>query len=802
MKRNILLLVAFVLAQFAAIFAGITDHSHYSQTFNRNRSFRVFTGPNFDTTGNTRYPVIYYAHGCQGSYLGDSYGSYSEGGYVAPYCTSGCTPVYSKPFNADFQAFANDNDVIVVAVDGTIPGTSGCNVWIPYFLSSTWTGNEYRFGKYIRELFSTVDSLYPTIADPQYRAITGLSMGGAASLWMAAQNPHLVRSMSTFCHSPSYVPIGGPGYITTVDVSQLWRNFRGVSTRVTANAGDYLYGMSWNLSQNFGGATLDHEYHRTPFYRHWAFHIDSQFLFHMSKFDNNRQSPACFSSVNLYPDFDVWGWNITSGKNDSGWIYLKDVTPSGFALLTRKWLPFGNAMDTFPVTVTSAPVYVPNAHYTLTSYDYRSASFSSTPVVASSTGQLEITTNGGMGREFGLSGNGLPAQLSFLTDTIMENIYIESGKDTAISGKVVNLSQTTISNASIVVRSRSPYITVKRGASYIGSIPGSTAKTLNDFVTLQGNVQPDAEESNAVGIPILDKRVGFISVKFTGTGVDVAKEHLIQVNIMDSVTNVDSADVKVFDGRSENLSIFRANRYGAKNYLQTITVNEGRGNGDGNPGDDEVFSIWLRLHDGINPLDSATWHPVVPVSGMNEPGIAFMSGKLHEFDICRHLISAQMSFTKIPTANTPVDIVFRAVSMHAYPGSANRVAEGKSYQLERFYRVRFPLGTPISVEKTVSGNNTASPSITLKPNPFNPTVNISFSLPDYKTGESILVRISKPDGRVVGSFTNDAIQRNGSSFNLVWNGRTALNNKIAAGVYTVTVVSNRKTLTAKAVYLP
>jgi hypothetical protein len=801
MRKCLSLFVSFLFIQIISVYAGYTDFSHYSQTFNSNRNFRVFTGTDFDTSGNTRYPVIYYCPGCQGSYTGDSYSSYSEGGYVAPYCTSGCTPAYSKPFNADFQAFANDNEVIVVAVDGTIPGVGGCYVWIPYYFSASWGGNEYRFGKYIRELFTVVDSIYPTIPEPQYRAITGLSMGGAASIWMAAQNPHLVRSMSTFCHSPSYVSIGGPGYITIVDVSQLWRNFRGVSTRVTANSGDYLYGMSWNLSQNFDGATLDHEYHRTPFYRHWAFHIDSQFLFHMKTFENDRQSPVCFSAVNLYPDFDAWGWNIASNKADSGWIYLKDATKSGFALLTRKWLPFGTSMDSFSVTVTTAPNYFPNTFYSLTSYDYRTGSFITSPVITSNEGRISVGSNIGMGKEFGISGNGLPVQLAFLTDTVMENIYIESGKDTAISGKVVNLSQTSISNANIVVRSESPFITVKKGRINLGSIGGSTAKTLNSFVVLRATIQPEQEESDAVGIPILDKRVGFISIKFTGTGVDAAKEHLIQVNIMDSVTNVDSTDVKVFDGKSESISIFRANRYGAKNYFQSITVNEGVGNSNGIPEQGEIFSIWLKLHDGINPTDTDSWHPVVPVSGMNMPGISFLSGSLHEFDICRYLISAQMSFTRVPSAESPVDVVFKTVSMHAYPGSANRVAEGKSYQLERFYRVRFPLGTPIAIER---GNNQAAKVdswLRLMPNPFNPVVNVSFALPAFDAGESVVVMIANPTGKIVRTFRSGEISRNDKVFHITWDGINSDGSKVASGVYTVRVITNKKILTAKSVYI-
>ncbi|MBL8026973.1 MAG: hypothetical protein JNL74_11215, partial [Fibrobacteres bacterium] len=431
--RSVTLLNRFVVLVFlfsVAAEAGYKDRGHFSQTFQRTRYFRVFTGTGFDSTGVKRYPVIYYCHGCMGTFQGDQYTSYSSsGGYNPPYCSTACVAPYTKPFNADFQEFANKHEVIVVTVDGNIPGASGCMVWVPYYVSSGWTGNEYRFGLYLRELFHVVDSIYPTKSEPQYRAISGLSMGGAASLWIAAQNQHLFRSMSTFCHSPSYVQIGGPNFTTIVDVTQLWRNFRGLSTRVTSNEGDYIYGMSWQLSHNLDGASVSHEYHRTTFDRHWAYHVDSQFVFHMNTFGETRNAPLCFSAANIYPSYDAWGWDITSAKADSGWIYLKDATRTGFGLVTRKWLPFGAAMPPFAISVKTAPLYNPNAAYTLTSYDYRSAAFAHSSVTSDATGRITVSTPGGMGAEYGIGGNGLAPAMALLTDTVMENIYIVSGRD-------------------------------------------------------------------------------------------------------------------------------------------------------------------------------------------------------------------------------------------------------------------------------------------------------------------------------------------------------------------------------------
>ncbi len=132
--------------------------------------------------------------------------------------------------------------------------------------------------------------------------------------------------------------------------------------------------------------------------------VDSQFIFHTKTFGTVKDNPACFSYINLYPNFDVWDYSVISQKNAAGWIYLKDVNRSGFGVLTREWLPYGYPCPEFGITVKTARRYALGRPYRLVSYSYRTNIFSAADIMSDAEGRITITGNGGMGEEFGISG--------------------------------------------------------------------------------------------------------------------------------------------------------------------------------------------------------------------------------------------------------------------------------------------------------------------------------------------------------------------------------------------------------------
>jgi S-formylglutathione hydrolase FrmB len=297
------------LSLLGVLSQSFTDVVHYSKQFGRERSFRVFTPLGYDPRDTlTKYPVIYFFHGCRGTYYKSGLDSYADAETVPPslpgreHC-----PDYNVPYNADFERYSDVNNVIIVAVDGKIPGydEEGCGVYYPFHHEPEWKENDYNFSLYIREVFGVVDSLYNTIPGPQGKAISGLSYGGHSSMWVSAANPHLIRSCSQFGHSPHNYRAGPPPVTTALNVQELWRNFRDLPFRGSTNTLDYLRDFSENTAAIYDGAGFESEFHLADFCRHYAADIPQQFEFHMKHFQTPKTIPECFSHINFYPDFDA-----------------------------------------------------------------------------------------------------------------------------------------------------------------------------------------------------------------------------------------------------------------------------------------------------------------------------------------------------------------------------------------------------------------------------------------------------------------------------------------------------------------
>ncbi|MBL8028161.1 MAG: hypothetical protein JNL74_17190 [Fibrobacteres bacterium] len=771
--------VLLLLALISVPDAAYRDITFKSSVLGLDRKFRVWTGAGFDSSGTTRYPVIYYCHGCGGSYAGDSYSSYAaDGGYEPPICSTGCVYPLTKPFNADFQAFTNDNNAIVVMIDGGIAGTGGClNNWF-FIQNSPGLSKTYmNLGKYFAEIVSAVDSLYPTKASPQFRAVTGLSMGGQAAIDIAAQVPHLIRSVSTFCHSPTRNCIGDSVSVAVTDVQELWRNLRWHSTRTTANTGDYIYSCSRELSLGLMGAGLNHEYLRTPFYRHWAFRVDSQLNFHMRTFNEDRSNePTCFSYVTFYPQSEGWGYSITAQKRDTGWIYLKDVTPSGFSLLTRKFLPFGYSLAEYPVTVKTAPRYTPNASYSIQKYNYRTALFTSSSITADSAGRLSVNCAGGMGEVFGISGNGIRKPIVLLTDTVNEDISIFAGRDTAIGAILANLGIAPATGVAVYTTTTGPMVTVKNGYKYAGTLQPQMTKKIDSLMILRGEKILDSAEANAVGFQ-QHLQYGFVKVRFSGTDIDQDREHLIRVFVADPPLPVDSSEVKIFDGRSETLTIMKGSTSNTSfNVISSQYVSEGRGNGDGKIDSGEVFTIWIKSAKGWVTQDANTWHPAVCVNGQNSAVVQTVGMREYTWNRNRSNLSAEMQLTKKLSDSLPSELILKVEHLGSFSGGQ----KGRDASVYKYYSLKLPLKFAISAEK--AGFSGSEPKIKAEPNPFNPSTVINLYSGNY-SGEAS-VEIYDIKGRLINTVLKSKVSP-ASIVSVCWNGSDAAGKKLPSGAYLV-----------------
>lgn len=177
----------------------VTHQFFRSNVIGENRDFYVYSPPNFDPSGKTKYPVLYLLHG-----LGDNADAWT---------TIGRANVILDNLIADGKA----KPMIMV-------NTLGYGIADPgdHFGEIVPNPDE-NLGKFskslVAEVIPLVDKDYPTIKSRDGRALSGLSMGGAETFYIGFnhidQFAYLAGMSSAFVMYPGAMPApagaAGPG---------------------------------------------------------------------------------------------------------------------------------------------------------------------------------------------------------------------------------------------------------------------------------------------------------------------------------------------------------------------------------------------------------------------------------------------------------------------------------------------------------------------------------------------------------------------------------------------------------------
>ena len=141
--------------------AGLTHRVLASKAMGHDVGYVVWTPADYDASGETRYPVVYFLHGMGGNEASDSAGFSS---LLARGIREGNVP-----------------PVICVFPNG---GRSGYRGSVEKMI--------------VEELIPLMDKNYPTKADAKSRAVAGFSMGGAGAVRLSVMHPEL------FCAAGSW----------------------------------------------------------------------------------------------------------------------------------------------------------------------------------------------------------------------------------------------------------------------------------------------------------------------------------------------------------------------------------------------------------------------------------------------------------------------------------------------------------------------------------------------------------------------------------------------------------------------
>lgn len=575
MKARILVVALLLLA--AALAGAQTrpfeDHVHPSKVFGENRNYRIFLPPDYGESA-MRYPVIYYFHGHSDRYTLERY---DNGKDTVPKITR----------------FVAGHNVIVVSVDGYV-----ARDYTGFYGGSPWDvraeGGDFDFGEYFLELVAHIDSTYRTLTDRRHRGTSGLSMGGFMSLWLSARYPDLIGSASSFNPGPEF-------YVGDKGSRMLWRpkdhvaNHEQSMVRLIHASGDFISQYHEETRDAYTPSKVDFEYRRDEYDRHWATSIGETFEFHMRAFDNSTLDnvPESFSYSNNYRKFRAWGYEVEATGPGNGMVYLENVTQCGMRVRTRQWDPDGLAA-TRDIAIRTAPLYTAGKTYTLLDYSLRDGKTTRWEVVASADGRLSFTVDG-VGHQLGVAGLGCSAEPPLLLPVTSRDFpRVTPGPPVHLPIKLYNPRDVAQKDITVSLSSDYPTADVSKATVRLDEIPAGAVVDLTDRFSAAFTANRDGYARARLTL-----RVGF----------DDWHNAMFPFDVMVEPDGIDAPlAYEVLDGRTITLPVFRpkGNQGGGSVIEQTVT--EGKGNGNGILEKGESATIWVKVAQGIDPLDKNTWH--------------------------------------------------------------------------------------------------------------------------------------------------------------------------------------------------
>ena len=527
--------------------ATIVDAHHYSLVFGETRHYRVFLPPGYNESRHKEYPVIYFFHGWSQRYFGSSnpYGDFDKG----------------KENGGDNIAnFVSQHDVIVVKADGYNRSPGEPYYVRPYNVSPVETYRQFPI--YFPELVEHIDAQYRTIADREHRGISGLSMGGFMTFWIAGKYPHLLSAAGNFCGSPEF-EVGPKDFPVEYRHLDMYKNYGGMNVRLHYGDKDFIRGYHRDLNRVWTHAVDNYDY-KIFNAAHSTAGMGEMFSFILKTFENPPAKPARWHHTDVYPEFDVWGYRIITDRTEPGFTLLENVDARGFRCSVREYLPDGRLMPSVKVSVRTPALYKKNHQYVIQDFNRVTKKASQSNIFSDADGTLTIPLNGGA-HDIGISERSGSPNVTATGVGINNRPWATHDEDVTVKVTLLNKGQALAKNVRATFTPTRSGVTVEKNAVTLPEIPiNGTADGLFTF-----RVEDDSVDMVQFKLALRDDRknewVEYFEIPLK------RKAQPIQ-------------EIEIADGRVLTV---------AKSGVDTETVLLGHGNGDGiaNPGESIVILV-------------------------------------------------------------------------------------------------------------------------------------------------------------------------------------------------------------------
>lgn len=254
-RRTILAAGALLTALWAAAFTQETI-SVATKNLPEPMKVNVFT-PDVLSRPGVRVPVIYLLHGYGGDYTN-----------------------WARE-DAGIGRLADQYGVMYVLPDGQ-------DSW---YVDSPLNPAVKMESFFVQDLVPYIDSHYATKAQPDQRAITGLSMGGHGALYLGSRHPEIWGNMGSMSGGVNLVPFmskwklptifGDPAkfrqrYVEASAVNMVLRmKANGQNIIFDCGSEDFFHKVNADLHQKLLDAKVPHEYTSRPGNHNWTYWINS-----------------------------------------------------------------------------------------------------------------------------------------------------------------------------------------------------------------------------------------------------------------------------------------------------------------------------------------------------------------------------------------------------------------------------------------------------------------------------------------------------------------------------------------------
>lgn len=399
-----------ILAQTRSIkTVTIIDTTHFSKVFDEERHYRIFLPPDYYTLLEKRYPVIYYFHGYGGRYNGPADGTQSISAESRYYDEFNGNLERCGPDSLDNIAeYVRTHEVIVAKWDGFVK----TQYPRPYDVGPV--KDDLQFVDYFPEFIQYIDKNYRTIATRQGRAVSGLSMGGFMSLFIASKYPHMISSASFFNPAVAFA-IGPKDLQIYTPFNEMGRSYIGLPIRMHIGMRDFLRQHNLDAYKNFNKLELFFEswHYGINYFKgyHYVINVEGQFDFHLKHFKIPSLKPPLWYHTDVYPNFDIWDYRFESDRNVPGYTVIDEAGRQGMKITTKRWLPDGHSIPEANISVTTGAIYDSNTKYNIIFLDIDDLQVHYEETKSNSEGRIRFQVKGS-GSDIGIFHDGEPGFVS------------------------------------------------------------------------------------------------------------------------------------------------------------------------------------------------------------------------------------------------------------------------------------------------------------------------------------------------------------------------------------------------------